>query len=147
MKIRTLELTIKETEVAEPVAFYGKRLLQPSSVASIATEIIGNSAQEIVLAIFSDVKGDCVGVFEVSRGGFDRSTVDFRVLFTAALKLQTSSIFLAHNHPSGNINPSNEDRDITSKIKKACELLGFEFRDHIIVSGEDYFSFRQEGLL
>jgi DNA repair protein RadC len=69
-------------------------------------------------------------------------------VLSVALKTAATGIILAHNHPSGNLQPSSQDKDITKKIQEACKLLDITLLDHLIVVPEDaYFSFADEGLL
>jgi DNA repair protein RadC len=72
---------------------------------------------------------------------------DPKVIFSAALKACASSIILSHNHPSGNLKPSNADIQLTKKIVNAGNLLDIAVLDHVIVSAEGYYSFADEGLL
>jgi DNA repair protein RadC len=84
----------------------------------------------------------------VSQGGLAGTVVDPKVVFAAALKARASSLILAHNHPSGNLKPSQADTDLTNKIKQGGELLDIAILDHLILSPEGgYFSFADEGLM
>lgn len=88
------------------------------------------------------------GVFELSNGGITGTLVDLRILFAVILKSLSTAIILAHNHPSGTLLPSNPDKLLTRKIKKAAELLDIKILDHIIlIPGGNYFSFADEGLI
>ena len=73
--------------------------------------------------------------------------VDIRVLFKAAIDHFATAIVIAHNHPSGNLKPSQEDRNITKQIGDAGKILSIQLLDHIIVAQNSYFSFADEGLL
>ena len=88
-----------------------------------------------------------LGIYALSTGGVSGTVVDPKLIFTAALKLNASSLIIAHNHPSGNQQPSETDKRITQKIKEGGALLDIQLLDHIIVTTEDYFSFANEGLL
>ncbi len=88
-----------------------------------------------------------LGIFEVSTGGVSSTVVDLKVIFAAALKANSSSIIISHNHPSGNLKPSNADEALTQKIKLGGQYLDIKLFDHIIVSSEGYYSFADEGLL
>ncbi len=88
-----------------------------------------------------------LAVYEVSSGGITGTIADPRLIFTAALKVNTVSIILAHNHPSGNLKPSRADEELTSKIKEAGKFLDIKVLDHIVLSSDSYFSFADEGLL
>lgn len=86
--------------------------------------------------------------FELSMGGTSGTIVDTKVLFRKALVYpRLSAIILIHNHPSGNSDPSPQDKDITSKVKQCCQLLDITLLDHVIIAGEKYYSFADEGTL
>ncbi len=89
--------------------------------------------------------GRILGIYEVSSGGVAGTVADPKVIFSAALKANASSLILAHNHPSGNTSPSEADRQLTRKIVEAGKLLDISVLDHIIVTAEDYCSFADEG--
>lgn len=89
-----------------------------------------------------------MGHYKVSQGGLAGTVVDPKVVFAAALKARASSLILTHNHPSGNLKPSQADTDLTNKIKQGGELLDIAILDHLILSPEGgYFSFADEGLM
>jgi DNA repair protein RadC len=86
-----------------------------------------------------------LGIFEVSSGGCTGTFVDPKLLFAAALKANACCIIMAHNHPSGNLQPSQSDIDLTKKCKEAGKFLEIQVLDHIILSKEGYYSFADEG--
>lgn len=89
-----------------------------------------------------------LGCLKLSKGGLTGTVVDLRILFGTALKAMTSSIVIAHNHPSNNLVPSKEDQELTKKIKGAGELLDINLLDHLILGTNDnYVSFANEGWL
>ena len=83
----------------------------------------------------------------VGRGGVSSTVVDSKVIFSFALESLASAIILAHNHPSGNLKPSNSDIRLTKKIVDAGKIMEVPVLDHIIVGDNDYFSFADEGLI
>jgi len=83
----------------------------------------------------------------VGRGGVSSTVVDSKVIFSFALESLASGIILAHNHPSGNLKPSNSDIRLTKKIVDAGKIMEVPILDHIIVGDNDYFSFADEGLI
>jgi DNA repair protein RadC len=85
--------------------------------------------------------------YMISRGGVSGTIADPKVIFNRALLAQASSIILIHNHPSGNTDPSNADRDITRKLRNAGDLLDLPVLDHLIIAEDGYFSFADEGLM
>jgi len=89
----------------------------------------------------------CLGLVRLSTGGMNGCIVDPKIAFATALKTRASSIILAHNHPSGNLQPSRADRDLTDKIYAGGRLLDIMLLDHLIVTREGYLSFADEGLM
>ena len=88
------------------------------------------------------------GIYQISQGGITGTLVDIRLLFGVALKSLSVALILAHNHPSGNLKPSQADRNITRKIKSAAEVLDLKILDHLILNPDgEYYSFADEGIL
>jgi DNA repair protein RadC len=83
----------------------------------------------------------------VSEGGVSGTVADPRIIFKMALEELASGIVVAHNHPSGNLTPSQSDINLTKKIKEAGKLLDIQLFDHVIVGEQKYFSFADEGLV
>ncbi|MCE6989540.1 RadC family protein [Dyadobacter sp. CY323] len=88
-----------------------------------------------------------LGIFEVSKGGISGASADVRIVFAAALKANATGIILAHNHPSGQLVPSDADRYVTENMRKAGELLNIRVLDHLIVTAEGFCSFSDECLM
>ncbi len=88
------------------------------------------------------IKTECV-----SKGSVSGTLVDARLILKPAIELLSSSIIIAHNHPSGNLKPSNPDIQLTKKIKEAAHLFDITLQDHLIIGDGNYFSFADEGLL
>lgn len=88
-----------------------------------------------------------LGVLEISSGGITGTIVDLRLIFAALLKAKATAFILVHNHPSGKLQPSDADRQITQKIKQASQILDIALLDHLIISSESYYSFADEGIL
>lgn len=83
----------------------------------------------------------------ISRGGVSGTVVDKKIIFKSAIENLASSIILFHNHPSGNLNPSQEDIKITQEIKEAGKIMDVQLFDHIIIAETEYYSFNDEGLI
>jgi len=89
-----------------------------------------------------------LGIANLSTGGTSGCILDAKTVFQYALKTNSSSILLAHSHPSGNIKPSEQDLLITSKIKEGAKLLDLALLDHLIITAHDgYYSMADEGVL
>ena len=84
---------------------------------------------------------------QVSLGGVAGTVADPKIIFKLALDDLASGVILAHNHPSGNLTASQADLDLTKKLKDAGKLLDIQVLDHLIVAGQKYFSFADEGLM
>jgi len=88
-----------------------------------------------------------LGIYELSSGGITGTIVDVRLVFSAALKANATALMIVHNHPSGNLTPSEADKNITRKISDAGKLLDIALVDSLIITAEGYFSFADEGLI
>ncbi len=88
-----------------------------------------------------------IGIYEVSSGGMAGTVADPKLVFSIALKTCASSIILSHNHPSGNLKPSQADISLTQKLKIAGTYLDIDVLEHIIITAEGYYSFADEGLM
>ncbi len=97
--------------------------------------------QEVVKIVLLNRANYVIGIYELSKGGVSNSTVDIKLLLSIALKSLSSGIILVHNHPSGNLTPSNSDNEITEKIKDACGFLELRLIDHLIITKQSYYSF------
>ncbi len=85
--------------------------------------------------------------FVISTGGVSGTVADPRVILKPCIELQASGLILMHNHPSGNLKPSQADIDLTNKIKGATQFIDIKLFDHLIFTDTGYFSFADEGLL
>lgn len=93
-------------------------------------------------AMYLNNNGKVLGIFEVSSGGLTYTQVDARLIFLGAIKCCATTIILAHNHPSGNREPSDSDLRITRRLKEAGRLLEINIWDHLIITPEGYTSMR-----
>lgn len=92
-------------------------------------------------------KGQLLGLFFISKGTANQTLLSPREIFLRALLVGASFVVLCHNHPSGNFAPSKDDITITERIKDVGELVGIPLIDHLIIGGNNYFSFVDKGLL
>lgn len=88
-----------------------------------------------------------LGIYTVSTGGLAGCIVDMKLVFASALLSCASAIILSHNHPSGNLKPSEQDLILTRRVREAGKVLEIEVQDHIIVAKDGYYSFADEGHL
>ena len=83
----------------------------------------------------------------IGTGGVHGTVADPKIIFNHAIEEHASGIIVAHNHPSGNLTPSQQDIDLTRKLKEGGKLLEIQLLDHVIVGGKNYYSFADEGVL
>ena len=89
----------------------------------------------------------CLAVSQIGSGTTSGVAVNIKEIFQLALKANASKIILSHNHPSGNLHPSEADKSITKKVKAGCEALDMALLDHLIITSSGYTSFADEGYL
>lgn len=121
----------------------------PKDIYEVLTKVcrIQCNAEEVFILITLNIKNIVTGYFEVHRGTINTSLVHPREVFKRALLNNASDIMVAHNHPSGDPNPSKEDIQITERLKEAGNLLGINLLDHIIVGDDKYISLKEKGVL
>ena len=123
------------------------KITSSNSVYELLQPIIGELAHEEFWILYLNNANKIIEQFQISKGGITGTLVDVRITLRKALELGAISIILAHNHPSGNLNPSEADKQLTTKLKTAAESLDIKVLDHLIVTEKSYFSFADEGLL
>ncbi len=101
---------------------------------------------ESVYVLFLNKSMRVLGYIRQSYGSIDGCVFDPRLILATALLSASTGIIVAHNHPSGNTQPSMSDETITRKLKDACAVMSINFLDHIIITADSYFSFKDEGL-
>lgn len=98
-------------------------------------------------AMYLNNNGRVLGIFEISSGGLTSTNADARLIFLGAIKCCATTIILAHNHPSGNLEPSDNDLIISRQLKEAGKLLDIKVYDHLIITPEGYTSMKKEGII
>jgi DNA repair protein RadC len=116
-------------------------------VAEIFRPLLSDLAHEEFWILFLNRSNRVINRIKISQGGISGTVTDVRIIMKKAVECLASGIIVCHNHPSGNINPSESDSKITQKIKEAGNLMDIQLLDHLIISGSDYFSFADNGLL
>ena len=96
--------------------------------------------QEEFKVLLMNRANEILGLYPLSKGGVAATIVDAKLLFSVALKCNAASVILAHNHPSGNLNPSTRDKEITKKLISASKFLDIAILDHLIISKSGFYS-------
>jgi DNA repair protein RadC len=154
----TKEEQAKEFQVAEIQLTYRSNV-KPSMRPKISTsrdafEVLRRSWDidklefvEQFKVLLTNRANKVLGIFEVSTGGITGTVADPKLIFVAALKCGASGLVLSHNHPSGNLQPSQADIELTKRIKEGGKLLDIQLLDHLIITSEGYCSFSDEGII
>ncbi|MCH8156498.1 MAG: DNA repair protein RadC [Nitrospinae bacterium] len=103
--------------------------------------------KEIVKVVLLDPKLQVIRDMTISEGSLNSSIVHPREVMIPAIKDSAASFVLIHNHPSGDPSPSQQDIEITHRLRKTGEIVGIKLVDHIIIAGKDFYSFAEEGMI
>lgn len=142
------ELNVREIEVT----FTGERLFFGNVTSShdafqfIRDTILkGIEVQEHFVALYLSQANKIIGYYHHSTGTINSTPVDIEIVAAVALKTLAKAVIISHNHPSGNLKPSEADRMLTKRMKEALKLFDIALLDHVIVTREGYYSFADEG--
>ena len=124
----------------------GQRIHHPEDILNLIRHY-ADRRQEKFLCLSLNGAHEVIAVRIVTIGLVNRTIIHPREVFADPIIDRASAIVVAHNHPSGNIKPSEEDHKITSRLKAAADILGLNFLDHLIFTETSFFSYRQEGLI
>jgi DNA repair protein RadC len=102
---------------------------------------------ESFFLLLLNINNQTIGYAKISQGGVASTVVDVKIIAKYVVDSLATGIILAHNHPSGNLNPSSSDISITSKVKEAMKLFDVQVVDHIIVTADSFYSFANNGLM
>ena len=146
--------SIQVMAVLELIRRYGReqlpehpRIRTSRDFYAVVSPEIANLPHEEIWAGFLDRKNCVTKIYQVSKGGMTASVVDVKMILKAALLERAESIILAHNHPSGNLVPSQQDNDVTCRLSAACRTMEIRMLDHLIVTPRGYYSYADEGKL
>lgn len=125
-----------------------KNLLNsPKAVADYLREKLGRKKKEYFVVLSLDSRNNLIKISDVSVGTLNANLVHPREVFKEALYAHAAQVILAHNHPSGNVDPSEDDLKITKRLARAGKILGIEVIDHIVVTKNEFLSFKEEHLI
>ncbi len=110
-------------------------------------DFLSRETKEHFWAVHLDSKNRMLCLDQISTGSLNASIVHPREVYKSALLSSAAALLLVHNHPSGDPTPSNEDREITMRLKEVSELLGIRLLDHVVIGNGRHYSFADSGLL
>jgi DNA repair protein RadC len=152
-----LQINLFTNKIAEVMVTYSCKIPAKDRVTVTSSNKVASILQmgwpnidhvERFYAILLNRANQVLGIQLVSIGGTTGTVADPKVIFQAAIKTNACSIIIAHNHPSGNLKPSEADIKLTKKIKEAGSFLDISVLDHLIItSDEKYYSFADEGMI
>jgi DNA repair protein RadC len=119
----------------------------PADVARVLLPLLRDRLQEVFVVLILDSKNGIKLTVEISRGTLNASLVHPREVFKCAIDHSAAAIIVAHNHPSGNCEPSREDIEITRQLAEAGKIVGIPLHDHVILAGNGYASMAERGIL
>jgi DNA repair protein RadC len=150
-KLEEFEVTEVELIYRSKVKHTERRRIQHSQEAYVVLSAAWDENKIDLLEEFKvlllDKSNRCLGVATTSVGGISSCLIDPKIVFATALKARASGIIVSHNHPSGNLHPSEEDLKLTSKLMSGGKYLEISVMDHIIMSSEGYYSMADEGVM
>lgn len=141
MKIDLVKLKV----VKESVLEYDVNINSPQVAASLIQKMIGDSDRENLVLVCLDTKNKPTSVQILSTGSLNASLLHPREVFKSVLLSNSASFIIGHNHPSGDLTPSQEDIRITKRLIEVGQLMGIELMDHLIVSDTSFMSMREKG--
>ena len=144
-ELPTLEITLGTKTILRQMP-----ARDPESLASTFKDIWNQAridTQELSYLLFFDAEGKAIGSMHLGAGALTMTLADINIACAAALCCRATGVALAHNHPSGNLRPSDADKQLTKQLAEALKLHGVQLLDSLIVTGNDYVSWSEEGML
>jgi len=126
---------------------YVPQIRSSKDVSDIFQPLLADLLHEEFWILFLNRSNKVISRMKLSQGGISGTVTDVRLVMKKAIECLASGIIVCHNHPSGNLNPSESDSKITQKIKEAGNLMDIQLLDHLIISDKDYYSFADNGVL
>lgn len=147
MRYSKFELVMRQAKVHEDSVNYVANT--PNGIKEFARKFMEMDIlpEEHFFSIMLNSKLEVIGYIEVSHGDLSSSVASPREVFKAAILQNASAIAVLHNHPSGDCSPSTADIEATERLKKAGKLLGITVLDHVIIAGNESYSFAENGIM
>jgi len=139
-------LELGRRQRSEDALQFKNKITSSKVVFEIMQPIIGELPHEEFWVLFLNNSNKVISKSQLSKGGITGTIVDVRLVFKLALESGATGLILCHNHPSGNLNPSDADKEITMKLKLAGDSLDVKVLDHLIITETKYYSFVDEGI-
>lgn len=132
---------VRERSVEAP-----RRIRRPTDAATALMERFGTSDREVFVAVLLDTKNRVLAIDPCFVGNLNTNVITMREAFKSAVLIGAAAVIFAHNHPSGDVDPSPEDAAITHELIAAGKLLGIDVLDHLILGDQRFISLRERGI-
>lgn len=123
------------------------RISSSQEAFEVLQPLIADLPHEEFWVVFLNNSNKVIKTKQISSGGFTGTLVDTRILFKSALTYNATALILAHNHPSGKLQPSTSDKELTQRIVQVGKVMDIQVLDHLIIAEKSYFSFADEALM
>jgi len=124
-----------------------KQITSSADVFEVMQPKIGDISHEEFWILLLNKANKIISKHDISKGGVSGTVADSRIIFKLAVDSLASSVILCHNHPSGNLTPSELDIKLTKKLKEFGEMMEIPIYDHLIITDSEYYSFADNGIL
>ena len=128
------------TRINKPLDYRKIKIKSPGDIAKILQEEMNHLKIEQLKLVILNNSNEILKIQNITEGKSNMVSADAKNILSEVIKMQAPKIILVHNHPSGNLNPSENDINFTNKIKQSCEILGIQLLDHIIIAENGYTS-------
>ncbi len=126
--------------------FSGRKINSPEDAFELLLDKFPKT-KEALLALYMDVSHRVIDIETVAVGSLNRVFAEPRDILRRAVELSSCCLIVAHNHPAGSPEPSEDDMSFTQRLSRACEILGIELLDHLIIGEDRFFSMKEKGLI
>lgn len=123
------------------------KISSPKDLSEMLMNEMTDLSQEVLKLIMLNTKNEVIGIKDVFKGSLNTSIVHPREIFNEAVKRNSASIIICHNHPSGDPTPSKEDINITIRLKECGSIMGINLLDHIIIGNKKFVSLKEKGII
>jgi DNA repair protein RadC len=124
-----------------------QKITSSQDVYNYFQPLLGDLPHEEFWILLLNRSNKVIDQHKISQGGISGTVIDVRMILKNAIERLACSLILCHNHPSGNLQPSESDKKITTKLKDAAQIMDIQVLDHLIITDNDYFSFADDGIL
>lgn len=142
--VAALELGRRRREYPEPENL---KIIFSNDIFELMQPVFADLNHEEFWVLFLNKANRLLGKFMISKGGMSGTVADPKVIFKTALEKNAAYLMLTHNHPSGNLNPSQEDINITKRLRDLGAMMDMHVLDHLIITNNGYYSFADQGII